>query len=192
MSPPCRVNSIFLSTAWFIFKQPPFLAVSPSHSYYETKLSAVISGSVWAAERSLSLSLISLIPALCHQHLPCCWRWSEDWRGFGERRGGTADAKRLYVIFCLTAFSCVSHFPLQGSTQRERRTRLVFVLHSPTQREIFIRSSSEIERPRGRRRGERQVDWETDRRRGNRACVFICLHIPQLQNTMREHQYAGK
>lgn len=146
-------------------------------SYIYYVVSAELSAAQLGWQRgssSLFLSLISLIPALCHERLPCCWRWSEDWRGFGERRGGSADAKILHVISCLTAFSCILHFPSKEPQKRERRSRLVFVLHSPTQREIFIRSflrNREAERGEGRR-----VDGETDRRRGEYVSVYLSAH----------------
>lgn len=71
----------------------------------------------------------------------------------------------------LAAFSCISHFPLRGSRQRETRSRLVFVLRSHTQREIFIRSSSEIERLR---RGERWLDREEM----ELACLLVSVYLP--------------
>lgn len=63
---------------------------------------------------------------------------------------------------------------------REKRSRLVFVLNSPTQREIFIRSYKEMERLRGVRREERRVDEETDRRGANRVCVspYVSVYLP--------------
>lgn len=57
---------------------------------------------------------------------------------------------------------------------REKRSRLVFVLNSPTQREIFIRSYKEMERLRGVRREERRVER---RQTGGEQIGFVCLHM---------------
>lgn len=120
--------------------------------HFRTLGCRVILSSVWVVDRlqwclclSLSLSLPSVFAMLGGDDQ----RTGED---LVARRGGSADAKILYVLFCLTAFSCISHLPSKEPGKGKRNP--VFVLHSPTQREIFIRSFSEMERLRGTRRGE--------------------------------------
>lgn len=155
MSLPSKINSTFLS-AYYIL-------TFPTLAIHIIELSAELS----AGWRRGSCSSLSASSPLCSQRLPCCWRWSEDRRGFGERRGGSADAKILYLMSVSQPFHASPTFLSKEARKGKTRSRLVFVLHSPTQREIFMRSSSEMERMRVTR-------TDAQRRRGNGVCVSPC------------------
>ena len=112
--------------------------------------------------------------SLCHHCLPC---QSEDWRGFGLRRGSSADAKILYALLphCLLNASHILP-PRKRAKGREIQAHVCFTLF-PTQREIFISSSSEI----GRQSQQRREMVGVKERRG--ACVVcvarhVCVYLP--------------
>jgi len=102
---------------------------------------------------------------------PCCRRWSQDWRGFGERRRRQCGCQNTACDRRSLLFSRILHFPsMEPQKKRERRSRLVFVLHSPAQREIFIMSFL----------WNREAEKEGDRREKRKKRVYVSPHVKCL------------
>lgn len=119
------------------------------------------------AERLSQLSLSASSPLSA---VSVCHVAGDDQRtGEDLVRGEEAVQMPKYCIWCLVSqpFHASHTFLSKEARKGKTRSRLVFVLHSPTQREIFMRSSSEMERTRVTR-------TDTHRRRGNGVCVSPC------------------
>lgn len=109
----------------------------------------------------------------------------QDRGGFGERRGGSADAKILYLMSVLQLFmNPTLFFPRKQAKGNEIQAYVLLALSHSKENfyEVFWNGEEESDE-------ERQSEGE--------EIEFVGLHVSvhlsaQLWNMMREHQYAGK